>query len=29
MTGESCVAFCAGYTYAGVEYSEQVRNLLV
>jgi hypothetical protein len=28
MTGESCAAFCAGYTYAGVEYSEEVRNSL-
>ncbi|KIM96518.1 hypothetical protein OIDMADRAFT_148350 [Oidiodendron maius Zn] len=23
MTGESCLAFCAGFTYAGVEYSEE------
>lgn len=26
MTGESCVAFCAGYTYAGVEYTEEVST---
>jgi hypothetical protein len=24
MTGETCTAFCAGFTYAGVEYAEEV-----
>lgn len=27
MTSESCLAFCAGFTYAGVEYSEEVHLL--
>ena len=27
MTGESRLAFCAGFTYAGVEYYEKVRLL--
>jgi hypothetical protein len=26
MTGESCLAFCAGYTYAGVEYAQEVSG---
>lgn len=26
MTGETCLAFCAGYTYAGVEYAQEVSN---
>lgn len=27
MTGESRLAFCAGFTYAGVEYYDEVRLL--